>query len=323
MELPVLTDPSVSLEPPRKRHRVRNAFVLLLVAGLAMALAGQASHILGGDSSGSSAPPVHKAKPAKAPPTTAGDPGDPADPTQDPTGSTGSPDGDVPVQELRLYLSMPDVPDAQGALDATRAAMQEWTDRGYTVSEVADAGEADRVVRFAQEWAGEGRHHAQSSPLVVGLGDSACDGAWQAYRAESVQMLAAHAIGHALGQPDSAGDVMDPSYVPLHEGPCQIAHGAGTVEGGRPAGKAFTLEAARTVAYTMQESYGGAMDVCFVAASDWDSFSAGYEIGDGCQSGVSQAQGSADLPAGDYMLGFRCQDSMGSCHVEYTIALVE
>ncbi|HUR60859.1 MAG TPA: hypothetical protein VM286_00650 [Candidatus Thermoplasmatota archaeon] len=312
MELPVVTASAVPLEPPRKRHRVRNALVLLLVAGLAVALAGQATHMLGGDDS----PPAKATK--KAPGKGAG------------TGTKAAPrpsTSAAPAQDaLRLYLDpIPfDIPNAQAAHDATRAAIQAWADRGHSVAEVDDPDDADRTVHYEQEWRGEGLQR-ESSPIGVGLGDSACDGTWQAYRAESLQQLAAHAIGHALGEDDTsaAGDVMDPDYRPLHEGPCQVAHGQGVVQRGTPAGKAFTLEAPRTVAYTMQEAYGALLDVCFVPTADWDAFAAGAAVGSACQSGVAQAQDSAALAAGDYMLGFRCQDSMGQCQVEYAIAVAE
>lgn len=311
MELPVFTDVG-SVTPARPRHRVRNVFVFLLVAGVCVALAGQASHILGGSAS-SNAPPIHKAKPLAG--KTASHPsGDPTSVQPDPVPEA--------TQSLRLYLEPSDADLSGAAQQAIRSAMQQWSDRGFTLTEAANPSDADRTVQLVHDWQGA---RSRSGPISVGLGDDHCDGTWQAFRAESVQRLAAYGIGRALGEPDSdqPGDAMDSTYVPLHDGPCQMTHGQGTVQTGTPAGKAFSLAATQTTSYSMQETAGRLVDVCFVASADWSAFASGSSVGTACQAGVSSAQGGAALPAGDYMLGFRCQDGAGACTVQFTIAVME
>ncbi|MEA3203467.1 MAG: hypothetical protein QOI63_1142 [Thermoplasmata archaeon] len=294
--LQLLVSPATeaSMRPPRRRGRGWGVLALLLCAAVVVALAGQASQSHGGSSGASTPPKAHgKAKaPAVAHPTPA-------------------PEPDVPVVSVSLG-SVPDGgPDPDRVLAAARAALQDWASAGVELRE-ADAGQADVALEFVLQGEGSGQPHVGTVPL----GDSAC-GAWSAYSRDSLEALAARALGLAMGR-DGPARLMGP-VEPRYDGGCQSNQGTLTIGRGQSDGKAFRLAAAATVGYTMEVQDGYA-DACLLAPSEWDAFAAGEGGGAACSYAATSGGARAALEPGSYVLGFRCVEASPACHVSYTLS---
>ncbi|MEA3143211.1 MAG: hypothetical protein QOG31_535 [Thermoplasmata archaeon] len=289
---------------PRRRRKGWGIVALLLCAAVVVALAGQASQSHSG--SAASAAPHPKAKgPAKS--------------TSTPTSAATTPSAPEPdVVRVALGDVPENAPDPAGALAAARGAMRDWGNEGLDLRE-ARGRSADVEVQFvldAADATGSG-----SGLAVVPLGDSACGGSWSAYTTESIQALAARALGQAMGKdgPAGPGEPMDPLFKPSHAGDCDGAHGSLAIPRGQSDGKGFRLGNAATVAYSMQVQDGYA-DVCLLTPGQWDAFVAGEGGGAACSYSVQSYSDRSPLEAGRYILGFRCVEASPTCHVDYTLS---
>jgi hypothetical protein len=267
----------------RRRGRGWGVLTLLLCAVVVAALAGQASLPSHGAGDGASS----DRKPGKGPAAA--------------------------VVRVALGTVPAGGPDPGTVLAAARTAMQDWAGAGLDLREATD-GSADVALEFVLN-ATDASGQAGTAPVL--LGDAACTGSWSAYTHATMEALAARALGQAMGR-DGPHRLMDPVQ-PRYDAACG-SQGSLDIPSGQSDGKAFHLGGAAGVGYTMRVQ-GGQADVCILEPSQWDAFTAGNGNGTACDSAATAAQGSAQLAAGDYILGFLCVAAQPSCAVDYTLSV--
>src|SRR3990172_2462966 len=104
------------------------------------------------------------------------------------------------IKEFSIYVE--DLPSGipsryQSSIDEGIAF---WEEQGFKFTKVQNFEDADIQVQWIKEFGGERAGQALNRRLVqIGVGDSLCIGKYQVYTYDTVVLVAAHELGHAIG----------------------------------------------------------------------------------------------------------------------------
>lgn len=230
----------------------------------------------------------------------------------DDNGSTSRASMPVSVGKPTYKYSINPSVSVPGAMDATLAAFKYWSGRGYDISVVTNQSDANRVISFTKEWGGDTLGMCLNAALdpskqpcevIVGLGDSNCNGQWTRYDDNSLYVISRHEVGHSLGllHAQEPNDPMYPTTAVQYAAPCSIATGSSVeISPGVTSSYGFTIENHPiSVSYAFQENDGGSLTACIATQSQCVSTA---------QAGAS-GRDTITLQPGTYLLLIRCDQS--------------
>lgn len=228
-----------------------------------------------------------------------------------------------------IHASPPPAPFEQATTEAAVAeAVAYWSTQGHPIELVQAAAEANRPISFAKLGDGHGIGRSCVSDdtdircqIEIGLGDGSCNDVWTAFDEETIQAIAVHELGHAmgLGHVDDPSDPMHETLLTSYAGYCELTAGTVRIDSGDWWGLRFEAPDERVAAFDVQVSGSNTVEACLIEDEHWSGLASGSTPSLVCDEGSAQVDGEARVDPGVYRLAIQCKEHSGACPVAYSL----